>query len=263
MNKSSSSSTLKERAYAQIRRQIEIGELQRGTRISNRKRAKILGMSAIPVREAIAQLVSEGLLEHRPGIGTFVADPTRYEIEDIYELREVLESYAARRAARMTGFNGSSEMRHAIDLLYKIKEQYERDPSPEKRDRLYDQCGQADSSFHMAVLRRCGNQLAMKTVAGLRLMSRVFSRRAYADRVKNIDGIIKAHEEILTAIEAGDVKNAGRLMRRHIHAGRIRALKFYDQQHRNEEYSTVTDDAQLSDLHQQIEQLAHDIESNI
>ncbi len=262
MSTSVSSRTLKERAYAQIRRQIENGELQGGTRISNRKQAKVLGMSAIPVREAIAQLVSEGLLDHRPGIGTFVANPTRYEIEDVYELREVLEAYAARRAAQITGSNGASEMRHAIDLLYKIKEQYEHDPSPQKRDRLYDQCGQADSSFHMAVLRRSGNQLAMKTVAGLRLMSRVFNRRAYADRVKNIDGIITAHEAILAAIEAGNAREAGRLMRRHIHVGRIRALKFYDQQRRNETYSDVTGNNQFNELEQQIEQLEQDIEGN-
>ena len=80
--------TLKQRAYEYIRRQLLNGELSPGSRLCNRTLAEQIGMSFIPVREAISQLASEGLIEHRPRLGAFVLDPSREQIEELYDFRE-------------------------------------------------------------------------------------------------------------------------------------------------------------------------------
>ena len=72
--------TLKQRAYNHIRRQVMTGRLSPGARLCNRGLAKEIGVSLIPVREAISQLVSEGLAEHRPRLGAFVVRVGREEL---------------------------------------------------------------------------------------------------------------------------------------------------------------------------------------
>jgi DNA-binding GntR family transcriptional regulator len=236
---------------------IESGELPRGTRISNRKVAQQLGMSAIPVREAITQMVGEGLLDQRPGIGTYVVNPTRIEIDDIYELREVLESYAARRAAQVNGDRGLADMRQSVELIRKVKEHGDRTDSQETLHKLGEQSAAADASFHMAILRRAGNQLALRTVTGLRLITRVFNQWSPAERLRGIVKVIDEHAAILDAIERRDAKLAGQLMRQHIRDGRKYALRHYDLQQRE-----IVDEGHtpglLDDINDQIEQLGQE-----
>src|SRR6187455_1865260 len=89
----------KERAYNHLRSRLLAGDLPLESQVSERALSKELGMSTIPVREAVTQLIGEGLLRKQPGIGTFVAIGGRKQLEDLFELREGLESFAASLAA--------------------------------------------------------------------------------------------------------------------------------------------------------------------
>jgi len=251
----STTATLKERAYGQLRRQIEHMELRRGERISNRQLAKSLGMSAIPVREAITQLVGEGLLEHRPGVGTFVVNPSRHEIEDIYELRIVLESYAAGRAAMAVGGRGLDEMRRAVELMRQLSVRAQQEHPEPGNARLYEHWRIADAQFHLAVLRRAGNASAVRMVTGLRLMTRVFGHRMSPQRMRNLDESFRDHHDILGAIERRDARVASRLMRAHIRGGRAIALKFDDLRRRDESAAHEHDHDVLEELSRQIARL--------
>ena len=71
-------------AYAHIHNKLGAGSLSPGTRLSNRKVAKEIGVGVSPVRGALTRLIQEGLLDHRPGIGTFVPTPDRREITEVY-----------------------------------------------------------------------------------------------------------------------------------------------------------------------------------
>ena len=92
-------SSMREKAYALIQRKIATGELRAGYALSELALAKDLHSSRTPVREAIGQLVAEGLLIQAPNRGAFVKQITRQDIIDLFELREALESYAAAKAA--------------------------------------------------------------------------------------------------------------------------------------------------------------------
>src|SRR5881628_3701483 len=82
-------------AYEFVKQRILRGELPMGQVISRRKIAAELGMSFLPVSEALLRLEHEGLLESRPRAGTRVRVPTRLDVQGHYVVREALESQAA------------------------------------------------------------------------------------------------------------------------------------------------------------------------
>jgi GntR family transcriptional regulator, rspAB operon transcriptional repressor len=82
-------------AYVTVRERILRGEIAIGQVISRRKVAAELGMSFLPVSEALLRLEHEGLLESRPRAGTRVRVPTRPDVQGHYVVREALESQAA------------------------------------------------------------------------------------------------------------------------------------------------------------------------
>jgi DNA-binding GntR family transcriptional regulator len=93
--KPSESNGLAGEAYAVVRERILRGELALGQVISRRKVAAELGMSFLPVSEALLRLEHEGLLESRPRAGTRVRVPTRADVLGHYVVREALETQAA------------------------------------------------------------------------------------------------------------------------------------------------------------------------
>lgn len=92
-----------DRAYLVIRERIFRGDLPPGTPLSRRRVAAEMGMSLLPVSEALQRLEADGLLESRARAGTRVRVPDEQDIRDRFEVREALESQAARLfAARAT-----------------------------------------------------------------------------------------------------------------------------------------------------------------
>src|ERR1035438_1196967 len=95
MGRPRESSGLAGEAYVIVRERILRGELAIGQVISRRKLAAELGMSFLPVSEALLQLEHEGLLESSPRAGTRVRVPTRQDVRGHYVVREALEVQAA------------------------------------------------------------------------------------------------------------------------------------------------------------------------
>src|ERR1700692_1082953 len=95
MRKPRESDSLSGETYVTVRERSLRGELAIGQVISRRKVAAELGMSFLPVSEALLRLEHEGLLESRPRAGTRVRVPTRPDVQGHYVVREALESQAA------------------------------------------------------------------------------------------------------------------------------------------------------------------------
>jgi DNA-binding GntR family transcriptional regulator len=96
MRTGAEATTLSGEAYHIIRQRILRGEVVMGQVISRRKLAAELGMSFLPISEALQRLEFEGLLESRPRAGTRVRIPSRQDVFGHYVLREALEVQAAR-----------------------------------------------------------------------------------------------------------------------------------------------------------------------
>ena len=108
--KTSKNRGLAAEAYATVRERIIRGELAIGQVISRRKLAAELGMSFLPVTEALIRLENEGLLESRPRSGTRVKVPTRQDVEGHYVVREALEVQAAMLFAERAERDERSEL---------------------------------------------------------------------------------------------------------------------------------------------------------
>jgi DNA-binding GntR family transcriptional regulator len=108
--KSSENNGLAGEAYVIVRERILRGELAIGQVISRRKVAAELGMSFLPVSEALLRLEHEGLLESRPRAGTRVRVPTRPDVQGHYVVREALESQAAMLFASQATRDERSEL---------------------------------------------------------------------------------------------------------------------------------------------------------
>src|SRR5947209_795901 len=90
---------LKERAYAEIKREILGGRLAPGSFLAERQLAAQLGMSKTPVRSALERLESEGFLSISPQQGAIIRDLSVPEIADQYEIRMAIESFVVRALA--------------------------------------------------------------------------------------------------------------------------------------------------------------------
>jgi DNA-binding GntR family transcriptional regulator len=88
------------RVIDDMRRRIIKGDIEPGAPLSELALAEEFGVSRTPVREALKQLQTEGLVEIRPRVGTFVTTPSRREITELFEMKELLEGAAARLLAR-------------------------------------------------------------------------------------------------------------------------------------------------------------------
>jgi DNA-binding GntR family transcriptional regulator len=114
---SASQQSLSQQAYQRIQMAILKGDLPFGAALSRRQLAEQLGMSIIPVGEALQRLESDGLVETRPRSGTMVRRPTREEIRGHYVVREALETQAARLfAEKATAAEREELMKSATEL---------------------------------------------------------------------------------------------------------------------------------------------------
>ncbi len=113
--------SLSEQAYYAIRDLILRGTLPLGAALSRRRLAAQLGMSMLPISEAVQRLESEGLLESRPQVGTRVRVPTPTDVQDRFIIREALESQSARLFAERATPAERAElqgMAEELDAMY-------------------------------------------------------------------------------------------------------------------------------------------------
>src|SRR5436309_15600614 len=117
MKETSGTPSLAAEAYNVVRQRILRGELVLGQVISRRKLAAELGMSFLPVSEALLRLEVEGLLESRPRAGTRVRIPTREDVRGHFIVREALEVQAAMLFTRASTAAERAELQKLAALV--------------------------------------------------------------------------------------------------------------------------------------------------
>src|SRR5277367_3122292 len=99
-----------QQAYLYLREQIQAGRLKGGMRVKPEDIASEIGTSRMPVREAIRQLDTEGLLTIRPNRGAIVTILSPENLSELFEMRAVLEGLCARRAAATFDEDAADEL---------------------------------------------------------------------------------------------------------------------------------------------------------
>ncbi|MEP6961617.1 MAG: GntR family transcriptional regulator [Acidobacteriota bacterium] len=224
---------MREVAYHCIQNKISKRELRAGEPVSDVAISKELGISRTPAREAIRQLVSDGLLESVAGRGVVVITLDREDIRELFELREALESLAARTIAARTPSPG--EMRDlrsvasALTSLIKELEGIRKEVLDEKQMERFEV---ADLAFHTYIVKLAGNKRNLRTLAGIRLLIRIFAARRGGHSLPILKQINRDHLDLIAAIQAGDHQAAVECVHRHIAKSQKSRLEEFDQRER-------------------------------
>jgi GntR family transcriptional repressor for pyruvate dehydrogenase complex len=216
---------LYEEIVEQIKKLITDGRLKPGDKLlAERELAEQFQVSRASVREAIRTLEMLGVIDIRPGEGTFVRGTEtddiirplamflaveRNSLLDMFEMRRIFETATASLAAERAT---EEELDHIESMLEKMRERLNV-LDPEKGEEF-------DAAFHYAVAEATHNSLLtklFKTVSEeFAKANSVARRQLYHDNVQNAQKIIDQHSEILEAIRSRSSANASEAMLAHL-----------------------------------------------
>jgi DNA-binding GntR family transcriptional regulator len=234
--------TQRENAYRHIRSKVAAGMFSVGERIYPVELAKEIGVSLIPVREAISQLQSEGLIVQKPHRGIFVKEIERRDLVDLIEFRTTLECAAAANAARRISSEQLRELHERWEDLCRTSEPFNVPPGTKLNDlnQLLQAWHLSDLAFHMLVFRAAGNLRAIRAMEDMHVMMRMFGQRvdnpsSWATPAANAADNLQVHRSVYDAILRHDPKAARRAMKIHMRrAGRNMLARFdWFQRHQN------------------------------
>lgn len=199
------------KAYNVVRAGIIDGRYAPAARITEQEIAELAGVSRTPVREALRRLHAEGLLRFAPNQGAFVNHWSEEEAEDIFELRSMLESFGARRAARNASDEQIAELRRLAES--QLRQSHDREPG------YLERIADLNSRFHQLVQECAGSQrlqIMMGALIEAPLVLQTFREYSEDDLVRSATH----HLEIVQALEARDQDWAASVMRSHVLAAR-------------------------------------------
>ena len=200
--------------YLRLRDAIVSGTLAPDMRLCEQRLAADLGVSRTPVREALAMLDAEELVVSESNRGTIVRRIGPEEVQETYEVRAVVEGYAARLAAGCITRVLLAELR-ALDEQMRLVVNGQGDPVDEQARAL----GELNAEFHQAVAAAAGNRVLARTVASL-LNTPLYARAyyAYADPSKRAS--VMDHGRMIELLAAGDAHACEQFWRDHLYRGR-------------------------------------------
>lgn len=199
--------------YRAIRDAILGRRLRPGDSLSVPDLARKLGVSRSPVRDAVLQLVAEGLAWEEPRKGASVARLGADDLDEVHEVRESLEGLAARLCASRISPEELSGLMRVLDDQAEAVARGDGDAYRE-----------TDRRFHEKIARSCGNGRLERFLGALHGQMRVALRIAAASR-EHIEKGHREHRAVLDAIEARDAGRAEELMRAHIARTRTQAMQ--------------------------------------
>ena len=192
---------LRQQVYETLEELIIFGALTPGQHLVEADLAKRLGVSRIPVREALQLLQSNGWVELRQRQGAFVHRPTLQEVDEVFSVRTLLEVESARIAAK----NATKESVRQLRRTTKAGAKALAAGDEEAVVRL-------NSEFHGQVTALAGNRVLAEMIG--RLDKRIRWYFASVARSRG-EASWREHEELIDALESGDSRRAGEAMRTH------------------------------------------------
>jgi len=187
-----------------LREAIVSGTLKPGERLMEIQLAEELGVSRTPVREAIRKLELEGFVVMIPRRGTYVADLSIKDVNEVFEIRTALDILAAGLAVeRIT----EEELEQLERVLVEIGEYIEQND--------IEKIVAADSRYHDILYRASRNDRLVGIINNLREQFTRFRSisMAYPGRIKNT---VEEHRQLVEAIAQRDIALAQRLAREHM-----------------------------------------------
>ncbi|GAA1698102.1 GntR family transcriptional regulator [Mycolicibacterium murale] len=193
----SNGALLTESVHNSLQEMIFTGELAPGSPLSVPALAARLNVSRTPVREAVQQLIFEGLATHTRNAGARVTLLDDEAVKAVFDVREVLDGLAAHHATLIAGNAVVEQLRKMVQVQRELLE--------ETADRQRD--AKLDLEFHTLIRDTAGNRPLSDALARLDGQSHLYRADMWGTEL-NRRLAVGEHERIVAAIEAGDAEEA-------------------------------------------------------
>lgn len=167
------STNLNSQVYEILKEKILSREISPGTRLVDTKIAKSFGISRTPIRDALRQLTEDGLVVSIGKKGFSVFQPSQHDIEEIFELRELIDIAAVTKLIQTI-------LPNDLSVLCEIEQSLRnREGSP--NGNLFIR---SDEDFHDTLVKACGNSRLVNIYSDLRSQTRIFRRKTSSNEVR-------------------------------------------------------------------------------
>jgi DNA-binding GntR family transcriptional regulator len=208
--------SLEDKAYRIIKNMILEREVAPGDRLKIADLAQALDVSRSLVRNSLAMLAKDGLVEFfRRGI--FVKQVTRKEMQDLYELRKLIESFALQK-----GLEAMND-----DEIAAIREQYEKAAEELNKNSLKG-CYQLDISLHQLLVDSSRNSHLIKMFSTCQALMKLVILSDF-NRTMNVEQSLEEHRQIIEALDRRDLAAASLALTSHLDESERRVLDIFPQ----------------------------------
>lgn len=219
---------LPRRVHSQLRTKLLDGSLPPGTRLDYKQLAIDLGVSTTPVREAVAQLASEGFVELIPRLGAVVRSLSHATAVEFYEVREAIETYACGKAAERISPRLLAQLDEKLAAMKAVYAEFAQTQGGRLEAHDLRLFLDADLAFHQTILLGARNPSLAKTVEESQIQARIFfADRGLHDELR-VSLACEQHERILDALKAGNPEKASAAMGEHVRQSMAFTLDYLD-----------------------------------
>jgi len=187
-----------------IRELIILGKLKPGERLVESKLAESLGISRQPIREAFRILELEHLITLIPRKGAYVSEISLKEIEEIYEIRAMIEGFAARLAISHITQKDISQLKSILNLMERSI-----------RENNFKKVIKCNLSFHQKIISLSKNDNLAKVYKSILLPVRRHQKMGLSLHSSWMVSL-EEHRSILEALNSRDIKRAEEMCREHV-----------------------------------------------
>jgi len=198
--------SFKHKAYAALKNAIvamDIYQNREEIRLDERKLAQDFGISRTPVREAMAQLESEGFVRSVPRRGIYVVRKTKAEVIEMITAWAALESMAARLVTQTA----------TADQIAALRKMFTTFEGDQVRAHL-DEYSEVNIEFHQTIIKLSGNRVLIEMAENLFTHMRMIRRKTIVEKDR-VDRSIRDHIKIIEALETRATDRAEELVRDH------------------------------------------------
>ena len=198
--------------YSQLQRDILTGKLKNGQKLTEQVICEEYNVSRTPVREALRQLESEGLVENILNRGSFVVGLSRQDFEDMFELRKIYEIQAVKWAIERI----TEEEMDALDETFEFMEFYTLRNDIDKMLTI-------NEGFHQIIYEASHNRMLQQLLSSYQTYLKYLRKdEEYPDDY--LATVLEEHRQIFKAFIERDVEAGAEAMERHIGNSRNRRL---------------------------------------
>jgi len=196
--------SLHTQVYYQLKEYIISGQLKPGECLIEQTIAAQMSISKTPVREALRELVQEGLVVHHPRKGVTVMDITENDIEEITSLRAVIEGFGIGLYVSASKEDDKERLQEIVDEIYLAE-----------KEKNYAKTADFDLKFHSFIIERTGHSRLIKAWKTLESQTRILLQMIeYYKIYQGYSG--DSHKKLLDIIFAGDTEGAIVAVKDHI-----------------------------------------------